>query len=90
MSDDSFSFMRALFSDAKGEELLEAATANFVAMIEVALDTYPAPQVALLEEHYVQLFDGLLHGWGTKWVLPVFAEARARKVERSAPAGAAC
>jgi hypothetical protein len=62
---------------AHNNELQDAATKNFVAMISAALDTYPPEHVAFVEEHYVQLFNGIMAGWGDKWVRDVFAKARA-------------
>jgi hypothetical protein len=69
--------MRALFA-AHDQALLEAATKNFVAMIVAALGIYSPEQMAQLERHYTQLFDGILGGWGTHWVAgEVFPQARA-------------
>ena len=59
----------------KGEELFQAARANFTALVVQLVETQSAVTVDFVEQHYTQLFDAILSGWGG-WVREVFAEAR--------------
>jgi hypothetical protein len=58
-------------------EVEEMATKNFARLVLANMRDGSPEQIAQYERSFVELFDGIMPGWGTAWMPEVFQRAQA-------------
>lgn len=66
-----------LLVSAYNSEVEEMATNNFARLVVANMRKGSSEEIAQYERSFIELFDGIMRGWGSGWVPEVFGRARA-------------